>query len=86
MRTGPDVGAVLVPTGQVSGHRQPLKVFNVKRRDVIRSRQLSVGISPFLSPEGLTALIKDLHCGYVLSQISSDAVGTNSWSASRNLT
>jgi hypothetical protein len=75
MRTGPDNGAVLVPTGQVGGHRQPLKVLNLQWRVEIRRRQLSVGVSPFLSPEGLAALFKGFHFGYKLSQISSGAAG-----------
>jgi hypothetical protein len=55
MRTRPLVGALAVPADQIRGRRQTLEVFDFERRLVSRGRQVSVGVSPGLPPEGLPA-------------------------------
>ena len=51
MRTRVGVGAVGVPAGEVSGHREPLQVVRPERPFAIRGRQLGVRIPPGLPAE-----------------------------------
>jgi hypothetical protein len=57
MRAAPVLGAVGVSTDQVRGYREPLEILRLKRRDVLRSRQVG-GQLPRVSFEGLSASIE----------------------------
>ena len=58
MRPRPDVGALRIPSDQVSGDHEPLEVFGLEGRLAIRGREVLVRIPPGLPLERGPALVK----------------------------
>jgi hypothetical protein len=58
MPTRPQFIAVSVPADQMSGHCEPLQIFRLERRLLVRSRQLGICIPPSVPAEGLATSIE----------------------------
>jgi hypothetical protein len=67
MGTGPGLLAVGVFARQVGGHREALEIIGLKGHLTTRGRQLGVGISPLLPPEGLPTSIERVDPAHRLS-------------------
>jgi hypothetical protein len=66
-RARPHLGAVVVPTDQVGGHRKPLEVRRRERGLAIQGRELVVGVRPSEPIERVPGPIEHVGRGHTLS-------------------
>jgi len=68
MRARPEIIALVIPTRQVRGGRQPLEILGLKPRRVVRGGELGIRLRPRLRIKGLPPLLQSAGHGHTLSR------------------